>query len=57
VTDIYSEGGYGDIAKGKYTSGLDKEGVVVRTREYSRVGNDKLSFKVIYNEFLSKEKD
>jgi RNA ligase (TIGR02306 family) len=44
-------------AKGKYASGLDKEGIVVRTREYGRVGNDKLSFKVINNDFLAKEKD
>jgi hypothetical protein len=43
-------------AKGKYASGLDKEGIVVRTREYGRVGNDKLSFKVINNDFLAKEK-
>ena len=44
-------------AKGKYESGLDKEGIVIRTKEYSRVGNDKLSFKVINNDFLIKEKD
>ena len=44
-------------AKGKYVSGLDKEGIVVRTREYGRIGNDKLSFKVINNDFLAKEKD
>ena len=44
-------------AKGKYVSGLDKEGIVVRTREYGRVGNEKLSFKVINNDFLAKEKD
>ena len=44
-------------AKGKYESGLDKEGIVVRTRDYGRVGNDKLSFKVINNDFLAKEKD
>jgi RNA ligase (TIGR02306 family) len=44
-------------AKGKYASGLDKEGIVVRTREYGRIGNDKLSFKVINNDFLAKEKD
>ena len=43
-------------AKGKYASGLDKEGIVVRTQEYGRVGNDKLSFKVINNDFLAKEK-
>ena len=44
-------------AKGKYASGLDKEGIVVRTREYGRVGNDKLSFKVINNDFLARESD
>ena len=44
-------------AKGKYMSGRDKEGIVVRTREYGRIGNDKLSFKVINNDFLAKEKD
>ncbi|MCL2058371.1 MAG: 2'-5' RNA ligase [Oscillospiraceae bacterium] len=44
-------------AKGKYASGLDKEGIVVRTHEYGRIGNDKLSFKVINNDFLIKEKD
>jgi RNA ligase (TIGR02306 family) len=44
-------------ARGKYPSGLDKEGIVVRTREYGRVGSDKLSFKVINNDFLAKEKD
>ena len=44
-------------AKGKYSSGLDKEGIVVRTRDYGRVGNDKLSFKVLNNDFLAKEKD
>ena len=44
-------------ARGKYTSGLDKEGIVVRTQEYGRVGNEKLSFKVLNNDFLAKEKD
>lgn len=44
-------------AKGKYASGLDKEGIVVRTREYGRIGNEKLSFKVLNNDFLAKEKD
>ena len=44
-------------AKGKYSSGLDKEGIVVRTQEYGRIGNDKLSFKVLNNDFLAKEKD
>ena len=44
-------------AKGKYASGLDKEGIVVRTQKYSRIGNEKLSFKVINNDFLIQEKD
>ena len=44
-------------AKGKYASGLDKEGIVVRTQDYGRIGNDKLSFKVLNNDFLAKEKD
>ena len=44
-------------AKGKYASGLDKEGIVVRTRDYGRMGSNKLSFKVINNDFLAKEKD
>jgi len=44
-------------AKGKYESGLDKEGIVVRTHDYGRIGNDKLSFKVINNDFLAKEND
>jgi len=43
-------------AKGKYPSGLDKEGIVVRPQEYGRVGKDKLSFKVLNNDFLKKEK-
>ena len=44
-------------ARGKYASGLDKEGIVVRTRAYGRVGSEKLSFKVLNNDFLAKEKD
>ena len=44
-------------AKGKYPNGRDKEGIVVRTREHGSVGHDKLSFKVINNDFLVKEKD
>ena len=53
----YTLAGLIERAKGKYASGLDKEGIVVRTREYGRVGSDKLSFKVINNDFLAKEKD
>jgi len=47
-------------ARGKYPSGKDKEGIVIRTREYGRslVGSilHKNSFKVINNDFLQKEK-
>jgi len=48
-----------DKAKGKYQSGRDKEGIVVRTREYGRSDalQHKMSFKVINNDFLKKEKD
>jgi RNA ligase (TIGR02306 family) len=44
-------------ARGKYPSGKDKEGIVVRTQEYGRAGVHKLSFKVINNDFLKKEQD
>ena len=46
-------------AKGKYPSGRDKEGIVVRTREYGRSESlqHKMSFKVLNNDFLKKEKD
>jgi len=46
-------------ARGKYTSGLDKEGIVVRTQEFRHNFdiNHKMSFKVINNDFLKKEKD
>ena len=46
-------------ARGKYPSGVVKEGIVVRTQDFSH--NDdlqhKMSFKVINNDFLKKEKD
>jgi len=46
-------------ARGKYSSGLDKEGIVVRTQEagHNKAINQKMSFKVINNDFLKKEKD
>jgi hypothetical protein len=44
-------------ARGKYPSGKDKEGIVVRAQEYGRAGNHKLSFKVLNNDFLKKEQD
>jgi len=40
-------------AKGKYPSGLDKEGIVVRLAESPKA----ISFKVLNNDFLLKEKD
>jgi len=46
-------------AKGKYPSGKDKEGIVVRTQKFQH-NNDlqhKMSFKVINNDFLKKEKE
>jgi len=42
-------------ARGKYSSGLDKEGIVIRSKK--AVGqNRRISFKVINNDFLLKEK-
>ena len=45
-------------AKGKYPSGLDKEGIVVRPvePEYCNLLGKSLSFKVLNNDFLVKEK-
>ena len=42
-------------AKGKYPSGLDKEGIVIRSQSITEDGKF-LSFKVINNDFLLKEK-
>ena len=42
-------------ARGKYPSGLDKEGIVIRSQENIDDGKF-LSFKVINNDFLLKEK-
>ena len=46
-------------ARGKYPSGLDKEGIVVRTQQsgHNQTINHKMSFKVINNDFLKREKD
>ena len=44
-------------ARGKYASGMDKEGIVIRTATPGRLGYQALSFKVINNDFLKKEKD
>jgi len=46
-------------ARGKYQSGLDKEGIVVRAQQagHNPAINHKMSFKVINNDFLKKEKD
>lgn len=45
-------------ARGKYPSGKNKEGIVVRSKEPLYVGeiHSKLSFKVLNNDFLLKEK-
>lgn len=47
-----------EMAKGKYASGFDKEGIVVRpiTPEYHRFYQRRLSFKVLNNDALVKEK-
>ncbi|MCL1835296.1 MAG: 2'-5' RNA ligase [Oscillospiraceae bacterium] len=46
-------------ARGKYQSGMDKEGIVVRTQEFAHNSElqHKMSFKVLNNDFLKKEKD
>ena len=45
-------------SRGKYPSGLDKEGIVIRPcePEYCRILGKSLSFKVLNNDFLAKEK-
>lgn len=45
-------------ARGKYPSGLDKEGIVIRPvePEYCHILGKSLSFKVLNNDFLAKEK-
>ena len=44
-------------AKGKYTSGMNKEGIVIRPLEpvYSRIVEEPLSMKVLNNDYLLKE--
>lgn len=44
-------------AKGKYSSGMNKEGIVIRPMEpvYSRIIEGPLSMKVLNNEYLLKE--
>ena len=46
-------------AQGTYPSGRLKEGIVIRTREYQQSAGlqQKMSFKVLNNDFLLKEKD
>lgn len=46
-------------AKGKYPSGFDKEGIVIRSQNYEYVLNvgNRLSFKVLNNDFLLKSKE
>ena len=45
-------------AKGKYSSGMDKEGIVVRSKfnDFNNIPRNRMSFKVINNDFLLKEK-
>ena len=45
-------------AKGKYPSGMDKEGIVIRPikTEFNMDVKKRLSFKVLNNDFLLKEK-
>ena len=45
------------LAKGKYTSGMNKEGIVIRPLEpvYSRIVEGPLSMKVLNNDYLLKE--
>ena len=44
-------------AKGKYTSGMNKEGIVIRPMEpvYSKLLEGPLSMKVLNNDYLLKE--
>ena len=44
-------------AKGKYTSGMNKEGIVIRPLEpvYSRIVEGPLSMKVLNNDYLLKK--
>ena len=44
-------------ARGKYTSGSNKEGIVVRSKENIGRYNSRISFKAINNDFLLKEED
>jgi len=44
-------------ARGKYTSGSNKEGIVVRSKANIGRYNSRISFKAINNDFLLKEED
>jgi len=44
-------------ARGKYSSGMNKEGIVVRSKENIGRYGSRISFKVINNDFLLKEED
>ena len=44
-------------AQGKYSSGSNKEGIVVRSKQNIGRFNSRISFKVINNDFLLKEED
>lgn len=58
LTDEPTIEGFLNLAKGKYASGHPREGIVVRARDnkYSPSLKGRLSFKVINNDFLLKEK-
>jgi RNA ligase (TIGR02306 family) len=53
----YSLGELLEKAKGKYQSGSNKEGIVVRSKENIGKYNRRVSFKVLNNDFLLKEED
>ncbi|MCL2159892.1 MAG: RNA ligase (ATP) [Oscillospiraceae bacterium] len=46
-----------ELAKGKYKSGKNKEGIVVRSKENIGPYNSRISFKVLNNDFLLKEEE
>lgn len=53
----YTLEGMLEKAKGKYSSGNNKEGIVVRSKKNIGRYNSRISFKVINNDFLLKEED
>ena len=53
----YTLGELLEKAKGKYPSGTNKEGIVVRSKKNIGIYNSRISFKVLNNDFLLKEED